>query len=461
MKTSIQKLMQLFLLMGMLLTAGPSLAVPNTGTLNEEIKEKSIASTPRICEVAVCDIYDAGSNKLVMEDKLLLVSTGTGLLIHKSETDAYVLTNAHVIQEKGDSFMEIIEPRNVEKLKPIFPSGKIGYMIKEVFHLAFFPNGAYDPRIYVAREVVCKDQRDAQKQGIDAAVLRIDPQGLPEPLVIDTNKLEETQAVVAIGFPGKLDRTRDLLSSDATPLMRELQQRIGGDLRYHAGYITIPFNVSDRDFINPAITLGHVNRYDETPGMPQRIIHSASVDHGNSGGPLIDPTTGYVVGLNTQITGGSTALSIAQSASTIVGFLKANNIPIPLPKSGLPMGLILGIAGGALLVILLLIVVVNLAKGGKPSLAIVAEGRRYEFKPGKLRKGILLGRSSQADVVVPNPTVSARHACIVLRNDRLFIEDLGSKGGTKVNGTPVPPHAPCPIGPGCTVTLTHTDVRVL
>ncbi len=461
MKTTIYKITQMFLYMGMLFTAGSCLAAPDTGTLSDEIKEKVIASTPRICEVANCDIYDAGSKKLVQKDKLMLISSGTGILIHKSDTDAYVLTNAHVIQENDAISVEEIDPEHIEKLKPIFPSGHIAVHMKEVFHLAFFPNGAYDPRIYIAREVVCKNQQDASNQGIDAAVLRIAPQGLPEPLVIDTTKLEETQSVVAIGYPGKLDRRRNFVTSENTPLLRELQQRIGDYHGYHAGYISFPFNVSDRDFINPAITLGHVNRYDETPGMPQRIIHSASVDHGNSGGPLIDPVTGYVVGLNTQIMRESTALSVAQSASTIVGFLRANNIPIPEPHASVPFGIIAGIIGGLALIVILLLLIVSAARVGKTSLGIIVQGRRYDFKAGRLRKGILLGRSSEADVTVSDPTVSSRHACIVLRNERLFLEDLGSKGGTKINGTLVPPHAPHPISSGCTITLTHIDVRLL
>jgi len=45
-----------------------------------------------------------------------------------------------------------------------------------------------------------------------------------------------------------------------------------------------------------------------------------------------------------------------------------------------------------------------------------------------------LGRSTEADLVVPDDTVSRRHA--VLRGDRtsLVLEDLGSSNGTSING---------------------------
>jgi pSer/pThr/pTyr-binding forkhead associated (FHA) protein len=48
-----------------------------------------------------------------------------------------------------------------------------------------------------------------------------------------------------------------------------------------------------------------------------------------------------------------------------------------------------------------------------------------------------IGRSNDADLVIPDDTVSRRHA--VVRGDRtsLEIEDLGSSNGTSINGNPM------------------------
>lgn len=48
-----------------------------------------------------------------------------------------------------------------------------------------------------------------------------------------------------------------------------------------------------------------------------------------------------------------------------------------------------------------------------------------------------LGRSPEADLVLPDDTVSRRHA--VLRGDRrvLEVEDVGSSNGTAINGNPM------------------------
>ncbi len=48
-----------------------------------------------------------------------------------------------------------------------------------------------------------------------------------------------------------------------------------------------------------------------------------------------------------------------------------------------------------------------------------------------------IGRSPEADLVLPDDTVSRRHA--VVRGDRgaIEVEDLGSSNGTSINGNPM------------------------
>jgi S1-C subfamily serine protease len=50
-------------------------------------------------------------------------------------------------------------------------------------------------------------------------------------------------------------------------------------------------------------------------------------------------------------------------------------------------------------------------------------------------KTVYIGRNIDNDVVLPDPFVSGKHACIVLNDDgSYFISDLGSRNGTFVNG---------------------------
>lgn len=57
--------------------------------------------------------------------------------------------------------------------------------------------------------------------------------------------------------------------------------------------------------------------------------------------------------------------------------------------------------------------------------ATVPEGKRWE-----LGKGVILGRSSDCAVNLPDPYVSNRHTRVVLQDNRYYVADLGSTNGT-------------------------------
>lgn len=51
--------------------------------------------------------------------------------------------------------------------------------------------------------------------------------------------------------------------------------------------------------------------------------------------------------------------------------------------------------------------------------------------------GFLIGRSLSCNLTLEDPLVSRRHARIVISNENAFLDDLGSRNGTLVNGEPV------------------------
>ena len=64
-------------------------------------------------------------------------------------------------------------------------------------------------------------------------------------------------------------------------------------------------------------------------------------------------------------------------------------------------------------------------------LALRLSGRDLMKSPN----GIVFGRNpDMTDIVIADDTVSRRHARIMVRDNRLYLEDLGSTGGTRVNG---------------------------
>jgi sigma-B regulation protein RsbU (phosphoserine phosphatase) len=60
------------------------------------------------------------------------------------------------------------------------------------------------------------------------------------------------------------------------------------------------------------------------------------------------------------------------------------------------------------------------------------QGQRFNFS-----RSVILGRGQQCDVVLPEASVSRRHAQISVADERCFLIDLGSGNGTFLNGEPV------------------------
>lgn len=73
---------------------------------------------------------------------------------------------------------------------------------------------------------------------------------------------------------------------------------------------------------------------------------------------------------------------------------------------------------------------------------------------------VTLGRSADADLVIPHDNVSRRHALIWRSDGKAWIRDLGSSNGTLVNGTPIGDR-PVPLESGSVVSLAGNRYRFL
>lgn len=63
-------------------------------------------------------------------------------------------------------------------------------------------------------------------------------------------------------------------------------------------------------------------------------------------------------------------------------------------------------------------------------------GREFVFE----QPSVVIGRSSDCDVVLYDPGVSRKHARIYCEGEAFFVEDMGSSNGTKINGALVKKH---------------------
>jgi len=71
--------------------------------------------------------------------------------------------------------------------------------------------------------------------------------------------------------------------------------------------------------------------------------------------------------------------------------------------------------------------------GGFLAELVLPDGRRVTVGS----KPLVIGRLPECDVVLADSNVSRRHAEVQRRGDGVFVTDLGSTNGTKVNGAPV------------------------
>lgn len=72
---------------------------------------------------------------------------------------------------------------------------------------------------------------------------------------------------------------------------------------------------------------------------------------------------------------------------------------------------------------------------------------------------LVIGRASSADLLLADPFLSRHHARLYRRDGHLFVEDLGSRNGTRVNGREV--RAPTAVQPGDRIGLSgsHIDLE--
>jgi class 3 adenylate cyclase len=95
-----------------------------------------------------------------------------------------------------------------------------------------------------------------------------------------------------------------------------------------------------------------------------------------------------------------------------------------------------------------------------------SSGQKYSFdvaldKLVALGQGMVLGRAAdQCELVIPHPTVSRRHARLMISGDALQVEDLGSTNGTAVNGTIARAGMPVPLQTGCRLRVGDVELSI-
>ncbi|MCB1134152.1 MAG: trypsin-like peptidase domain-containing protein, partial [Verrucomicrobiae bacterium] len=361
------------------------------------------------------------------------MSTGTGFIINKV---GHVVTNFHVVKDASEV---------------VVAHGK-------------------DTKVHLRPATIVLNA--AEK---DLVILKCDELPGTRSMTIVNRETKGGQEVMAIGFPGILDKMLSLAGGGPMETGRPGELTISEEDSAAFDPVAFPGNVGKQ----MPIESGFGGRF-------VAVAHSAKISEGNSGGPLID-RDGRLVGVNVQMAGTRLGADYAFSihASELVALASSHGIPIDVTTSKVSRGggtrlhVLLYIAVAAFAVVLFLLVLrkprmvmvdamsrvipsrrsaprrtpQGFERGGHSRQALPSadrgtmrlrgrdvQGRSFDLAFSKSdfdRAGgrLVIGRNGDlSQLVVPQDSVSRQHATLVHSNGTVMVADRNSGNGTRVNG---------------------------
>ena len=375
-------------------------------------------------------LYDAATGQATYFTDSTMISSGTafGVGTAGEETDVFV-TNRHVVEAEVGMQQAQIQGKAVTLL------------YEDTFQDAYILLGDYSYSdtvgLDLSRSVPCKVLHQGGEGEADLAVLKaaeLVEGRMALPLLSPELPLESNSSVRALGYPSSTD--------DATIEATGRQE--------YAGSI-------EKVTVTDGIVSLHTSFVDKSHDANINVIqHTATINHGNSGGPLLT-MDGAVAGVNTwgygqNVSTGDQQAFAAIEIQYVMDILDGLRIEYDV-YTGETSSLPLIIAGAAIAVIA--IVAIALGKKGKKnkdagadnsnvSKTIPADsssfrlqcisgafaGQRFAVN-GTMR----IGRDpSRNDLVFPADTkgISGAHCVVTVEGGRLYVKDVGSTYGTVV-----------------------------
>lgn len=102
-------------------------------------------------------------------------------------------------------------------------------------------------------------------------------------------------------------------------------------------------------------------------------------------------------------------------------------------------------------------------QGVTPHLVVTNSGQNTIILPGQiypLETLTTIGRGDDNAIILDDTFVSTHHSTLALRDDGWWIEDLGSRNGTYVNGKQIPRGQPVPLKYGNEIQIGNIVMKL-
>lgn len=231
------------------------------------------------------------------------------------------------------------------------------------------------------------------------------------------------------------------------------------------------FGVSYAEIDSVHINGGVVSKASAFPacGNSYCLEHDAHINHGNSGGPLVDEE-GNVVGINTYgFDAYDPFLMYSVYIDYAMDYLNQLGIRYDYVVTPSPFPLTAVIGGGCAAAVLLAVLLVLWKKRPDKRQRNVDTGLRVQFEQGaqlsnkriKITGTLRIGRGEDCNVRYPenSPGISRHHCEIFVKDGGVFLQDTGSAHGTFMNGMRLNPNQPMALTEGAWVSLGSSKER--
>ena len=253
------------------------------------------------------------------------------------------------------------------------------------------------------------------------------------------------------------------------PLRSAKEIKTGDDV-YALGFPAIADELADSNHYTVddiTVTDGIVSRRLQIGGVDY-MAHTAKINHGNSGGPLID-TAGNVVGINTLGIADVENADLRCYAFDIDYAIDVlEQLELPYTKAagnvgGLSLAAVAAIGVGIAVVLVLAVVLLLRKKqsGKVPKVLIQAICGPLQGQSWELLTSLSIGRNPGENIVLPSDTsgISRRHCLLARRGDQVTVTDLGSSYGTFLNGGRITANQPVTVPNGAVLSLASNAVQ--